>query len=111
MATSSIAQRPARAENRAPSADLDYRPSYLAAGVVSLLVLVLYLVTLAPSTPMWDTSEYSAAAYTLGLPHPTGNPLFVLIGRVFSIIPIFGPNVATRMRPPCPCGAIEPSSS
>jgi hypothetical protein len=37
---------------------------------------------------MWDTSEYIAAAYTLGLPHPPGNPLFVIIGRVFSILPI-----------------------
>ncbi|HEY7234022.1 MAG TPA: DUF2723 domain-containing protein [Gemmatimonadaceae bacterium] len=97
MATSSIAQRPPRAEGRAPAVDLDYRPSYLAGGIVTLLVLVLYLVTLAPSTAMWDTSEYIAAAYTLGLPHPPGNPLFVLIGRVFSIIPIFGPNVATRI--------------
>src|SRR5216110_3815277 len=96
MATSSIAQRLARAENRAPSADLDYRPSYLAAAVVSLLVLVLYLVTLAPSTAMWDTSEYIAAAYTLGLPHPPGNPLFVILGRVFSILPIAS-SVAVRI--------------
>src|SRR5690242_6039954 len=77
--------------------ELDYRPSYRAALMVSLATLALYLVTLAPSTAMWDTSEYIAAAYTLGLPHPPGNPLFVLIGRVFSIIPIFGPNVATRI--------------
>src|SRR5689334_16527524 len=77
--------------------ELDNRPSYLAAGIVSLAVLVLYLVTLAPSTAMWDTSEYIAAAYTLGLPHPPGNPFFVLIGRVFAIIPLFGPNVATRI--------------
>jgi hypothetical protein len=97
MATSSIAQRQARAENRAPANDLDYRPSYLAAGVVTLAVFLLYVITLAPSTAMWDTSEYIAAAYTLGLPHPPGNPLFVLIGRVFSIIPLFGPNVATRI--------------
>ncbi|HKW47507.1 MAG TPA: DUF2723 domain-containing protein [Gemmatimonadaceae bacterium] len=97
MATSSFAQRPSRAENRAPANDLDYRPSYIAAGVVSLAVFILYLVTLAPSTAMWDTSEYIAAAYTLGLPHPPGNPLFVLVGRVFSIIPLFGPNIATRI--------------
>jgi hypothetical protein len=97
MATSSIAQRPARTEGREPTLDLDYRPSYLAGGIVTLLVFVLYLVTLAPSTAMWDTSEYIAAAYTLGLPHPPGNPLFVLVGRVFSIIPLFGPNVATRI--------------
>src|ERR1051326_9013368 len=97
MATSTIAQRSSRAEGREPSLDFDYRPSYLAAAIVTLLVFILYLVTLAPSTAMWDTSEYIAAAYTLGLPHPPGNPLFVLIGRVFSIIPIFGPNVATRI--------------
>ena len=97
MATSTIVQRPARTEGREPSLDLDYRPSYAAAGVVTFLVLTLYLVTLAPSTAMWDTSEYMAAAYTLGLPHPPGNPLFVLLGRVFSIIPLFGPNVATRI--------------
>src|SRR4051812_4650352 len=76
--------------------ELDYRPSYLAAAIVSLVVLVLYLVTLAPNTAMWDTSEYIAAAYTLGLPHPPGNPLFVLIGRVFAILPI-APNVAMRI--------------
>src|SRR6266480_5894288 len=77
--------------------DLDYRPSYGAAAIAAGAVFVLYLITLAPSTAMWDTSEYIAAAYTLGLPHPPGNPLFVLIGRVFTIIPIFGPNVATRI--------------
>ena len=71
-----------------PPSDLDYRPSYLAGAVVSLAVLVLYVLTLAPSTAMWDTSEYITAAYTLGLPHPPGNPLFVLIGRVFAILPI-----------------------
>jgi len=36
------------------------------------------------------------AAYRLGLPHPPGNPFFVLIGRVFSLLPI-APNVAMRI--------------
>ena len=76
--------------------DLDYRPSYVAAAVASALVFLLYLMTLAPSTAMWDTSEYIAAAYTLGLPHPPGNPFFVLLGRVFAILPI-APNVAMRI--------------
>jgi hypothetical protein len=78
------------------SSDLDYRPSYLAAAGAALAVLCLYLVTLAPTTAMWDTSEYIAAAYTLGLPHPPGNPLFVLIGRVFAVLPI-APTVAMRI--------------
>jgi hypothetical protein len=71
-----------------PPSDRDYRPSYLAAAIASAVVFALYLLTLAPSTAMWDTSEYITAAYTLGLPHPPGNPLFVLIGRVFAILPI-----------------------
>ena len=76
--------------------DHDYRPSYLAAGITSAAVFVLYVLTLAPTTAMWDTSEYITAAYTLGLPHPPGNPLFVLIGRVFAILPI-APTVAVRI--------------
>src|SRR5690349_22340593 len=97
MATSSIAQRQARAENRAPANDLDYRPSYLAAGVVTLAVFLLYVVALAPSTAMWDTSEYISAAYVLGLPHPPGNPLFVLIGRLFAVLPLGSLSVAVKI--------------
>lgn len=78
------------------SQELDYRPSYLAASIAAGLTFLLYLVTLSPETAMWDTSEYIAAAYTLGLPHPPGNPFFVLIGRVFAILPI-GPSVAMRI--------------
>src|SRR6476619_1099593 len=76
--------------------DHDYRPSYRAAAITSAAVFVLYVLTLAPTTAMWDTSEYITAAYTLGLPHPPGNPLFVLIGRVFAILPI-APTVAVRI--------------
>ncbi|HEX6600392.1 MAG TPA: DUF2723 domain-containing protein [Gemmatimonadaceae bacterium] len=64
------------------------RPSYGAAAIAGALVLVLYLLTLAPTTAMWDTSEYITAAYTLGIPHPPGNPLFVLLGRVATLVPL-----------------------
>ena len=84
------------ARSSARAAELDYRPSYLAAAIAGAAVLVLYLITLAPTTSMWDTSEYITAAYTLGLPHPPGNPLFVLIGRVFAMLPI-APSVAMRI--------------
>ena len=78
------------------TAALDYRPSYLAAAIAGLIVFVLYILTLAPTTSMWDTSEYIAAAYVLGIPHPPGNPFFVLVGRVFAILPI-APSVAMRI--------------
>src|SRR5215208_943348 len=73
-----------------------HRPEYLAAGISGVVVLALYLVTMAPSTAMWDTSEYIAAAYSFGLPHPPGNPFFVIVGHVFSLLPI-APNAAARI--------------
>ena len=76
--------------------ELDYRPSYLAAAIAAAGVMLLYLITLSPSTAMWDTSEYLAAAYTLGLPHPPGNPFFVLLGNVFGKLPI-APTFAQRI--------------
>ncbi|HEY6826974.1 MAG TPA: DUF2723 domain-containing protein, partial [Gemmatimonadaceae bacterium] len=87
-----------RAGRPAPTGDAvsDERPSYGVAAAVAAVIFGLYLLTMAPSTAMWDTSEYIAAAYTFGLPHPPGNPLFVIVGRVFSILPIAG-NVAARI--------------
>jgi hypothetical protein len=66
----------------------DGAPPYGSAAVVSLLVLALYRATLAPTTAMWDASEYIAAAKVLGLPHSPGNPLFVLIAHLFGALPI-----------------------
>jgi hypothetical protein len=81
----------------APRAELDYRPSYLPAALTALAVFILYCLTLAPSTAMWDTSEYISAAYVLGLPHPPGNPLFVLLGRTFAILPLGPLSVAVKI--------------
>src|SRR3989454_3013041 len=64
------------------------KPPYLMAGCVSLGALILYVLTLAPTTQFWDTSEYIAAANTLGIPHPPGNPLFVLMAHVFGLLPL-----------------------
>ena len=76
----------------------DYKPPYRAAVLAGFGVLCLYVLTLSPSTAMWDTSEYIATAHILGIPHPPGNPLFVVIGRVWSILlaPL-GLSVAVRL--------------
>src|ERR1044071_9057025 len=81
---------PARRElDHTPAAPLSaVHPPYLMAACVSLGALILYVLTLAPTTQFWDTSEYIAAAYTLGIPHPPGNPLFVLIAHVFGLLPV-----------------------
>src|SRR3989475_3204682 len=63
-------------------------PPYLMAALVSLGALILYVVTLAPTTQFWDTSEYIAAAYVLGIPHPPGNPLFTILAHVWGLLPL-----------------------
>src|SRR3981081_4634005 len=65
-----------------------YTPSYIPAAIAAGLVFVLYLLTLAPSVAMWDTGEYMAAVEVLGIPHPPGHPLFVLLGPAFASLPI-----------------------
>jgi hypothetical protein len=64
------------------------RPPYLWAFVTFLVVLLIYAATLAPTTAFWDTSEYIAAAKVLGIPHPPGNPLFILLAHVFGLLPL-----------------------
>jgi hypothetical protein len=72
----------------------------LAAGLAVFFgALLLYLATLAP-TISWrndggDSGELSAAAYLLGVPHPTGYPLFMLLTRPFALLP--GGEVALRL--------------
>jgi hypothetical protein len=73
-----------------------FKPSYLTAAIASAGILALYVATLGPSTAQWDTSEYIAVAHVLGLPHPPGNPLFVLLGKVFTLLPI-APTIAMRV--------------
>ncbi|MDO8502458.1 MAG: DUF2723 domain-containing protein [Gemmatimonadaceae bacterium] len=88
--TRSASARTAAASRANTDTGAGYEPSYKAAGIAALAVFVLYFVTIAPSTAMWDTGEYMAAAKVLGLPHPPGNPFFMLIGHVFGELPLPG---------------------
>lgn len=68
------------------------RHSHGAAWVAALVALWVYVRTLSP-TVAWvnqgeDSGDLLAAAATLGIPHPTGYPLFVLLGRIASLLPL-----------------------
>ena len=73
-------------------------PPYLWAGAAAAVVGLLYAVTLAPTTAFWDTSEYIATAHIMGIPHPPGNPLFVVLARTWDILlGVFGLSTAVRI--------------
>jgi len=73
-------------------------PPYGWALIASLAVATLYIVTLAPTTSFWDTSEYIATAHILGIPHPPGNPLFVVVARAWeALLGPLGLSVAVRI--------------
>ncbi|MDR2584152.1 MAG: DUF2723 domain-containing protein [Fibromonadaceae bacterium] len=53
---------------------------------IVLLGFIGYGLTLARSLSFWDCGEYITAANVLGIPHPPGNPLFIMLGRVFILL-------------------------
>ena len=61
-------------------------------GVASgALALGVYVATLSPTLPPGDSGDLITAAATLGLAHPPGYPLFVILGHLFTLLPIGSP--------------------
>ncbi|MHB1179968.1 MAG: glycosyltransferase family 117 protein, partial [Daejeonella sp.] len=51
-----------------------------------LTALIVYTLTLEPSTSFWDSGEFIASAYKLQVVHQPGAPLFLMLGKVFSLL-------------------------
>jgi hypothetical protein len=56
----------------------------LAAGIA----LTAYVRTLAPTVFYLDSAELTTAAYTLGIPHGPGYPVYLLLAHLFTYLPI-----------------------
>ncbi|MBQ8494124.1 MAG: DUF2723 domain-containing protein [Alistipes sp.] len=52
---------------------------------VFFIALVSYLMTMEPTTSLWDCSEFIATSYKLEVGHPPGAPLFMMLARIASI--------------------------
>ena len=71
----------------------------LAPAAAALLSAIVYWITM-PSDLTWinfgrDGAELITASVTLGVPHPPGYPTYVLLGKLFSLLPV-GPTIAYR---------------
>ena len=53
---------------------------------VFTISLVVYVLTLARSLSFWDCGEYITCSSILGVPHPPGNPFYILLGRFFTAL-------------------------
>ena len=61
------------------------------ATTIFIAAFALYAVTGAPEVTFHDSGQLITAAWTLGIPHPPGAPLWVLLSHLFTWIPIGSP--------------------
>lgn len=50
------------------------------------VALLTYTLTVEPTASFWDCGEFIACSFKLQVPHPAGAPLFLLIGRMASLL-------------------------
>lgn len=71
------------------------RDDYLCAGVVFFVAFSLYVWTRAPTITLVDSGELSLVAYSWGVAHPPGFPLWAVLAHFASLIPLG--NIASRI--------------
>ncbi len=71
------------------------RARWTVPATLGLTTFALYLRTLLPSVGQADTFEFQVIIPKLGIAHPTGYPLYVLLGKLFTLLPLG--NVAWRV--------------
>ncbi len=57
--------------------------------IVAVASFIPYLMTMQPGLSLWDCGEFLTCSYTLGISHPPGTPLFLLLGRIAMVLPTF----------------------
>ncbi len=71
------------------------RLDLIISGIVFAFAFLIYIQTMSRSIPYIDGGELTTDIWTLGIAHPTGYPLFSMLGYLFVHIPIL-PEVAAR---------------
>lgn len=64
------------------------RIDWFMAGAAFLLSFIVYALTMTPEICAGDSGELTTAIYNLGAAHPPGYPLYTMLGKVFTYVPI-----------------------
>jgi hypothetical protein len=64
------------------------RKNIIIGGIIFIVTFAIYTFTMCPTIYWEDSAAFSAVNPILGIPHSPGFPIYVLLGRVFSLIPI-----------------------
>ena len=64
------------------------RIDWVAAGLVWLSSQVTYFLTTQPNVGLLDSGEFLTASVHVGVPHPTGYPLWTIFSHLFTLFPI-----------------------
>jgi len=64
------------------------RKVVFACAFLLLVDFIVYFLTLAPTVQFIDSGELAVVCRSLGIAHPTGYPLYTLLGRLFSLLPL-----------------------
>ncbi|CAL1519196.1 DUF2723 domain-containing protein [Chitinophaga sp. MM2321] len=61
------------------------RTNNIVGWVICIIACSVYIMTMEATGSLWDCGEFISSAYKVQVPHPPGAPLFVLLGRLFSM--------------------------
>ncbi len=76
--------------------DRGTRTSMATVAVITISTFVLYALGACPTIYVGDSGELVTAVHLLGIPHPTGYPLYVLLGKAWTLLVPTG-SIAWRM--------------
>jgi len=86
--------KPPRVEATAAASVVALSRPALRVGVsvaVAVVLLTCYWLTLAPTITDPDSGELATAVHTMGVAHPTGYPLYLMVGKLFDLLPLGEP--------------------
>lgn len=82
-------RKPTRVESEVP-VKVDAWTSRLLPWVIGVAAFLVYVRTVTPGMQMGDGTEFATMAHVLGVPHPTGYPLYMLLLKAWLVVTMGG---------------------